>query len=146
MKPFIFLSAKANYWTFWEVFLFQSHLTANLLLLAILKKFKNSSEKPIYFSFKENLILERLRSLTKHYSENLLPVAFFQNFSFLFENPICSLWKKDPNFPLFWETLPIQSRSTANLLLLAILKTLQIFSRKTQLFVKSPNFERFRKS
>ena len=77
---------------------------------------------------------------------NLLPVAFFQNFSFLFENPICSLWKKDPNFPLFWKTLAIQSRSTANLLLLAILKTLQIFFRKTQLFFKSPNFERFRKS
>ena len=38
---------------------------------------------------------------------------------------------------MFWEILPVQSRSTANLLLLAILKTLQIFIRETQLLSKA---------
>ena len=47
------LFIKTKFWTFWGVLLIQSHFTANLLLLAVLKKFKYSSEKPIYFFFRQ---------------------------------------------------------------------------------------------
>ena len=39
-----------------------------------------------------------LRNLTKHYSENLLPVAFFKNFSSFFRNTHLFLRKKGPDF------------------------------------------------
>ena len=87
---------KTKIWTFWEVLLF--YFTANLLLVAILKKFKNSSEKPIYFSSKQKLFLELLGNLTKQYSENLLPVAIFKIFRFFLEKPICFLREKCPAF------------------------------------------------
>ena len=48
---------------------------------------------------------------------------------------------------MFWEILLFQSYSTAKLLLLAILKKIDFFLRKTHtLFKKNPSFERFEKS
>ena len=58
-KNTFILFNKTKFWTFWEVLRFQSHFTANLLLLAISKKFKNSLEKPIFFSFKQKPNVER---------------------------------------------------------------------------------------
>ena len=61
---------------------------------------------------------------------------------FFFKKPICFL-NKSPNFPLFRKILPIRSRSTGNLLLLATLKnTLDIFW-KNAAFCQKPKFWRF---
>ena len=58
----------------WEVFLFQSHLTENLLLLAFFKKFKIFFEKPICFPKNSPNFLNVLRNLT-------CSVAFYSKFA-----------------------------------------------------------------
>ena len=46
---------KTKFWTFWGVLLIQSHFAANLLLLAIMKKFKKFFlESPSIFSSKNS--------------------------------------------------------------------------------------------
>ena len=105
-------------------------------------------EKPIYF-FKKTQILNVLINF-------FTLVAFYGTFAtfsdpekiqyFFSKNPSVFL-KKKTNFWTFWEILLFQSHFTANLLPLAILKKLNLFSRKTHLlfFKKNPNFERFEK-
>ena len=102
-NPSIFLK-KSQFWTFWEILLFQSHFTANLLPLAILKKINIFFRKTHLFFLKKTQFLNVLRNFT-------VSVAFYGKFAtfsdfekiqyFFSQNPSNSL--KKPIFWAFWK-------------------------------------------
>ena len=51
-------------WTFWDILLFQSHSTSNLLLLELSRNGKINFEKPIYFLWEKKQTLNVLRKLS----------------------------------------------------------------------------------
>ena len=89
---FFFLK-RTKLWTFWEIWLFQSHSTAILLPLRIFKKFKFSFGKRIYSlskNFQKTQILNFFRSFNISVAAKLLHLAVFQKHfslekSFFFE-------------------------------------------------------------
>ena len=62
-NQFVF-TKQSRTWTFWDILLFQSHSTSNLLLLELSRNVKNNFEKPIYFLWEKKQILNVLRKLT----------------------------------------------------------------------------------
>ena len=146
-KPFFFHD-ETNFWTFWEVLLFQLHPSTNFYILRFLQN-QIFFEKYFYFIY-YNQFLKVSRSLA-------FSVAFYGkfatfslclkklNFFFSKNPPYCSI--KKPNFWTFWIFSISQCHCRANLLLLAILKQSRNFS-KTYLFFQQKTliFERLRET
>ena len=121
--------------TFWEVLLFQSHYTTNLLLLPIFKIFI-FFKKSVTFLRKKWTFWEIL-NFQSHSSTFLLSFAIFKTW--------CFFWKNSSNFFskikfwTFWKLLLFLSLSKANLLLLPIFKLL-FFSKIHQFLGKKWTF------
>ena len=114
--------------------LIQSHFTANLLFLTILKKINFFLKTYLFFfqktttwTFWENLLIQ------SHSTANLLPLSLFWKIGFCAKKPI-HFWKKTPNFRKFWEFVFFQSPCSVTLPFLAILKKSRIFSKTRSIF------------
>ena len=101
-NPSVFLKKKHIFWTFWEILLFQSHFTANLLPLAILKKFNIffSKNQSIFLRTQTLNVLRNLTFLVAFYGKfatfsNSEKIQYFSRKTHLF------LWKKNPIFERF---------------------------------------------
>ena len=137
-QPILF-SKSLFFVTCWEISLIQSHFTANLLFLTILKKIIFFLKTYLFFSKK--LKLERFEK-TYLFGRILQQICylyhFLKNRIFFSKKPIQFL-KKTPNFRKFWEFLLFQWPCSVTLLLLAILKKPRIFSKTQSIFFSKEN-------
>ena len=118
--------------TFWEVLLFQSHYTTNLLLLPIFILFIFFQKIPHFLRKKWKFWEIAIFAEKSHSTATLLSLAMLKNSCFFWKTS--SSFSIKVNFGTFWELLLILSHSTANLLCLAILKNSCFFLEKQLVF------------
>ena len=133
--------------TCWEISLIQSHFTANLLFLTILKKIIFFLKTYLFFSKK--LKLERFEK-TYLFGRILQQICylyhFLKNRIFFSKKPIQFL-KKTPIFRKFWEFVLFQWPCSVTLLLLRFWRHQFFFEKPIYFFFKKrPIPERFEKS
>ena len=143
-KPSFFLSPKAINWTFWEVFLFQSHLTAN----ATFSDFQKIED----FFRKTNLFSEKQPEFSYCFENSHLFSLILQHICYLYcflkqntffsKNPYF-LTKKNQILNALWNW-NFSVAFYCNLLVSAVFKNKQIRFRKTTCFFQEkPNFRKF---
>ena len=114
----IHLIKKHKVWTFWEILVFQSQSTANLLTLAIVKKFKTFDEKPsnssrrnpTFYAFEKFYYC----SIAVTFYSKLVTFNDFEKTKNFLKNP--STFQQKHKTSTFSEILILQSHSTANVL------------------------------
>ena len=135
-KTNVFSQEEATFSTFWEIFLIQLHPTTNFLSLADIKKSQFFFQKPIYFTWK-NQILNILRNFF-HSAAFYIKFDTFSNFSlekvFVRNEPISFF--KAPNVWTFWRFILDQLHCSASLPHLAVLKKIHKFFEKPIYFLK----------
>ncbi len=162
-KTYLFSKMNPKFWTFWEISLFQSHSTTNLILWEIFIYWRLFLKESVFYLGKPQF-LNILRNLTilKAFYGKIHDFGNFEKFKTFFEKHLFFLRK--PNFWTFWQFSRFQSHSTATLKVLELLKIsrlyrkIRIFFRKTQtsnilriitfsvaFHRKSPNFSDFKK-
>ena len=153
-NPF-FLAKNPNFWKFWEISLFPSHWTSNLLTVSVavdiklakfscFQKFRFSfSKKPSFFQKSNFRVILLIQSI-------LLQVCYFLLFNKTVQDVFSrnqSTFSKQNNFSTFWETLLFHSLSTAKLLSLVFFKKVQSYSENLSIFIKKLKiFEPFEKT
>ena len=130
--PHLFLfKKKNNFWTFWEILLIQSHSTANLLILVILKKFKIFWKNPSIFSERDPKF-EHFEKSVAFYGIFATFIVFWLNSSF-FPGRTHLLLKKQ-------QTLNVLLNLTISVAFYGKLATLSNLKKFTFCFSKSLSF------
>ena len=151
LKNFSFFEENAKSWKFWEILIFESHLTANLGPAEISKGFKIFFEKPINFLKNRNFwTFWQILLFQSPSTVNLLPSGFLKKVKILSANP--TVITKEPKIGTFWEfsLIPLPSTESLLPLILLKLKNFWVFFQKNHLFSeeisKSEHFESSRHS
>ena len=141
----LFLRKKSKIWTFWEILLFQSYSTANLLPLGVLKTSYIFFEKPISFPQKTHILkVWILLTIPFSFYGKFATVTDFYSYSDFHSKNFSIFFGKETNFWMFWQFLLIHSHSTASLLPLRTFNNFQVLYHKTHLNSwKKHNFKRF---
>ena len=134
-KTHIFFFNKTKFWKFWELLLFESHFTENLLPYANFRKnhglfsnypsyFFNRGHFFIFWTFWEVLLFQ------SHFTTNMLLLAFLKKIKLFSENPFI-VFQKKTQFLNVLRTLLIQSHSRAKLAIFSsFFRKMNFFSKK----------------